>query len=76
MPQASSRLPKLITLLWGSDRLEVDDPVWISKIVQEMAEQSQPDEEVECLGFLTWWMQCCIHHAQSDSGACKVNLLE
>lgn len=47
MPQASSRLPKLITLLWGSDRLEVDDPVWISKIVQEMAEQSQPDEEVE-----------------------------
>ncbi|TCV51361.1 hypothetical protein [Pseudomonas sp. 460] len=46
MPRASSRLPKRITLHWGSDRLEVDDPTWIRKIVQEMA-QNSPSAENE-----------------------------
>lgn len=46
MPQASSRLPKRIRLVWGRDRLEVDDPIWIAKIVQEMAQNSQPAENV------------------------------
>lgn len=45
MPHASSRLPRRITLAWGRDRLEVDDPIWIAKIVQEMAQNSQSDED-------------------------------
>ncbi|MFL1481050.1 hypothetical protein [Pseudomonas grimontii] len=45
MQRASSRLPKRITLIWGSDRLEVDDPVWIAKIVHEMGQNSQSDED-------------------------------
>lgn len=45
MPQASSHLPKRITLTWGRDRLEVDDPIWIAKIVQEMEHNSQPAED-------------------------------
>lgn len=45
MPQASSHLPKRITLVWGRDRLEVDDPLWIAKIVQSMAKDPQPTEE-------------------------------
>lgn len=46
MPQADSRLPKRITLAWGTDRLEVDDPIWIAKIVQEMAQNCQPAQNV------------------------------
>lgn len=46
MPQASSRLPKLITLVWGRDRLEVDDPLWIAKIMQEMELNSEHAERV------------------------------
>jgi hypothetical protein len=45
MPHAASRLPKRITLVWGPDRLEVDDPIWIAKIVQEMRQNSQPAED-------------------------------
>jgi hypothetical protein len=45
MPQASSRLPRLITLVWGSDRLQVDDPIWIAKIMQEMANASLPRDD-------------------------------
>lgn len=48
MPQSqgSSRLPKLIRLFWGADRLEVDDPIWIAKIVQEMAQNAHPDDDI------------------------------
>lgn len=46
MPQASSHLPERITLVWGCDRLEVDDPIWIAKIVQSMAKNRQPNEDV------------------------------
>lgn len=42
---ASSRLPKRITLIWGSDRLEVGDPAWIAKIVHEMAQNSPSIED-------------------------------
>ncbi|MNY19633.1 hypothetical protein D3C86_1530750 [compost metagenome] len=45
MPRASPRLPTRITLAWGPDRLEVDDPIWIAKIVQELAQNSQPAED-------------------------------
>ena len=45
MPQASNRLPKRITLVWGCDRLEVDDPTWIAKIVQEMANESHSTDD-------------------------------
>jgi hypothetical protein len=45
MPKASARLPKRITLVWGHDRLEVDDPIWIAKIVQEMEINSERDTE-------------------------------
>ena len=45
MPQATSRLPKRISLAWGSDQLEIDDPIWIAKIVKEMARKSQPAED-------------------------------
>lgn len=44
MPRASPRLPTRITLAWGPDRLEVDDPIWIAKIVEELAQNSQPGE--------------------------------
>jgi hypothetical protein len=47
MPQANSNLPKRITLVWGRDRLEVDEPIWIAKIVQSMAKDRQPIEEVK-----------------------------
>jgi hypothetical protein len=45
MPQAASRLPKRITLAWGPDRLEVDDPIWIAKIVKEMEQNSQSADD-------------------------------
>lgn len=45
MPPASSRLPRLITLVWGCDRLQVDDPIWIAKIMQEMANASPPRDD-------------------------------
>jgi hypothetical protein len=45
MPQASSHLPKRITLVWGRDRLELDDPIWIAKIVQSMVKERQPNED-------------------------------
>lgn len=44
MPEASSHVPKRITLFWGPDRLEIDDPIWIAKIVNEMHQNSQPDD--------------------------------
>ena len=46
MPRASPPLPKRITLVWGHDRLEVDDPIWIEKIAQEMAKDTRPNEDV------------------------------
>lgn len=46
MPQASYSQLKSITLVWGRDRLQVDDPIWIAKIVQEMAKDGQPTEDV------------------------------
>lgn len=45
MPQAFARMPKIITLVWGNDRLEVDDPIWIAKIVQELAQSGEPGED-------------------------------
>lgn len=51
MPHASTRLPRRITLCWGHDRLEVDDPIWIAKIVQELAQTSQPDDDF-------WMLRC------------------
>ncbi|MHC5195035.1 hypothetical protein ACYSUW_14870 [Pseudomonas frederiksbergensis] len=46
MSPAASRLPKRITLAWGRDRLEVDDPVWIAKIAQAMVQNIEPVEGV------------------------------
>jgi hypothetical protein len=46
MPQGSSRLPTRITLAWGRDRLLVEDPIWIAKIVQDMAEDIFSTDEV------------------------------
>lgn len=48
MPRASSYLPRLIRLAWGHDRLEVDDPIWIAKIVQEMA-QNRHSVDDDCV---------------------------
>lgn len=45
MLRASSRLPKRITLIWGSDRLEVGEPAWIEKIVHEMGQNSPSAED-------------------------------
>lgn len=45
MPKASFRLPERITLVWGCDRLEVDDHIWINKIVQELAPNGKPAED-------------------------------
>ncbi len=44
MPQASSPLPKLITLVWGTDHLAIYDPIWIEKIVGEMAQNAHLNE--------------------------------
>lgn len=46
MPRASSSVPSLIRLAWGRDRLEVDDPIWIAKILQEMAQNRHPADDV------------------------------
>ena len=46
MPRATSRRPKRIKLFWGLDQLEVDDPYWIEKIVQEMPKYRQHAEDL------------------------------
>jgi hypothetical protein len=38
-------MPRLITLVWGSDRLRIDDPIWIEKIVHEMTQSTLADEK-------------------------------
>lgn len=45
MPRTSSRLPKRITLAWGRDELEIDDPIWIAKIVQDIERNGRSDED-------------------------------
>ena len=46
MPRAPAPLPKRITLYWGLDRLIVEDPAWIAKIVREMLENSKDSERI------------------------------
>jgi hypothetical protein len=46
MPEQSPYQPMRIELVWGRDRLVVDDPTWIAKISQEIAKDSQTSEPI------------------------------
>jgi hypothetical protein len=42
MPRVSSQLPKFLNLIWGNDRIEVSDPIWIERILMEAVQNGRP----------------------------------
>lgn len=52
MAKSSLLMPKRITLVWGCDRLAVEDPCWIEKIARSVKTLDSPHQEVSA--GLSW----------------------